>query len=124
MPARGGRGKGSNKSKGRKSRQAGPAISKKAPAAPAAVAIKKQKQKRKARTIPGVVNKRLPIIPSVKPTKPPALGKPKGSPVTITGRSATLVSKFVDKEQIVDLKITGLQSGVTKTIKVTVYPKT
>ena len=34
------------------------------------------------------------------------------------------VSKFVDKEQIVDLKITGLQSGVTKTIKVTVYPKT
>ena len=60
----------------------------------------------------------------MKPTKPPTLGKPKGSPVTITGRSATLVSKFVDKEQTVDLKITGLQSGVTKTIKVTVYPKT
>ena len=100
------------------------AISKKAPASATKTAIKKQKKKRKARSIPGIVNKKIPIIPSIKPTKPPALGKPKGSPVTITGRSATLVSKFVDKEQIVDLKITGLQSGVTKTIKVTVYPKT
>tara|TARA_B100000287_G_scaffold239800_1_gene225449 strand:- start:2894 stop:3259 length:366 start_codon:yes stop_codon:yes gene_type:complete len=121
MPAKVGYGKGMSKGKGKGS---GPAISKKAPAAPTRVAIKKQKAKRKARKIPGVVNKRIPIIPSVKPTKPPALGKPKGSPVTITGRSATLVSKFVDKEQTVDLKITGLQSGVTKTIKVTVYPKT
>ncbi len=101
-----------------------PAISKKAPASAAKVAIKKQKQKRKARTIPGAVNRRLPIIPSIKSSTSPALGKPKGSPVTITGRSATLVSKFVDKEQTVDLKITGLQSGVTKTIKITVYPKT
>ena len=120
MPAKvgyGGKGMEGNKS-------SGPGISKKAPAAPSRIAIKKQKQKRKARTIGGRVNMKIPIIPSVKPTKSPALGKPKGSPVTITGRSATLVSKFVDKEQIVDLKITGLQSGVTKTIKVTVYPKT
>lgn len=110
--------------KGGASKRGKAAVSKKAPAAPSRVAIKKQKAKRKARKIPGIVNKRVPIIPSVKPTKPPTLGKPKGSPVTITGRSATLVSKFVDKEQTVDLKITGLQSGVTKTIKVTVYPKT
>ena len=122
MPAK--VGYGGKGMKGGASKMAKAAVSKKAPAVPAKTAIKKQKQKRKARAIPGVVNKKIPIIPSIKPTKPPALGKPKGSPVTITGRSATLVSKFVDKEQTVDLKITGLQSGVTKTIKVTVYPKT
>ena len=78
--------------------------------------------KRKARRTPSATRKR-PNVPYIKKPKPPSIGKPKGGPQVITGNAVTLVSKYVKTAQEVTLKVTGINSGVTKEIKITVNPK-
>jgi hypothetical protein len=78
--------------------------------------------KRKARKTPGLISKK-PNVPFIRKPKKPGLGKPIGSPQTITGNAVTLVSKYVATAQEVTIKITGINSGVTKEVKVTVNPK-
>jgi len=86
------------------------------------VNTKTAQAKRKARRTPGLTKKR-PNVPFIKKPKKPSLGKPKGSPQTITGNAVTLVSKYVKTAQEVTLKITGINSGITKDVKVTINPK-
>ena len=78
--------------------------------------------KRKARRTPGVISK-VKSIPFINKPKKPSLGKPKGAPQTITGNAVTLVSKYVATAQEVTMKVTGINSGVTKEVKITINPK-
>ena len=83
---------------------------------------KASNDKRKARRTPAQKPKQ-PNVPYIKKPKPPAIGKPKGGPQTLTGNAVTLVSKYVKTAQEVKLKVTGINSGVTKEISVTINPK-
>jgi len=78
--------------------------------------------KRKARRTPALISKK-PNVPFINKPKKPSLGKPKGSPQTITGNAVTLVSKYVATAQEVTMKVTGINSGVTREIKITLNPK-
>ena len=84
--------------------------------------VKSSNAKRKARRTPGAIKKII-SVPFINKPKKPALGKPKGTAQTITGNAVTLVSKYVATAQEVTMKVTGINSGVTKEIKVTINPK-
>jgi hypothetical protein len=86
------------------------------------VASKQAKARRQKRKTAGETS-RTPGVASISRPKKKQMGKPKGSPQVITGNAATLVSKYVATPQEITLKVTGLLSGVTKTVKVTVHPK-